>query len=168
MASIPMEYFMRDSGDVNTLSHRRPKRAFEDVKHVVMTFRDEMTELTITFKPELGQRYNEETLADITEMVIRRALRKCPHTARLFLIGEHSPTGLWHYHGGFVGIPADQVSKLRRACTRELGRTEIKMIRYIESYKQYCLKSYEHNDVSHIVLEKWKARQHVFINIGDT
>ena len=83
-------------------------------------------------------------------------------TAKVIMIGEHSRTGHFHYHGVFCGIPNDVVDKLGRSLRHNLGRTEIKMITFTESYQNYMLKAYR-NDPDYP--ETWVSKKHIFINV---
>lgn len=147
MATID-DYLNGHSDD--TLSEECPKNehhhnvytCLECAQDIVHKYIDYATEITITFKPELHNSWLEHTLKEITERTLRKAMKKAPAKASMLLIGEHSPTGLFHYHGIFWGIPNDIVSRIKRACARDLGRTEIKMIRYTETYEKYMFKAY--------------------------
>lgn len=154
-----LEENVERTGD--TLSPVRSKVELEEeIKKKI----DKCTEITITYKNELIEQWNDGTLKDITEKVLRRVLQRCkiPKTAVICLIGEHSPVGRFHYHGVFCGIANDKISSLKRACTRHLGRTEIKMISFPESYIKYIFKAYS---TMAELPEQWCYPSYITINI---
>lgn len=162
MATIDDYFRGQDSDDGRSGKTLSPIRPIEELQKAVTDMIDVGTEITVTFKPELSNRWQEQTLKEVTERVIRKSLKRCPDRAQLVLIGEHSPTGLFHYHGIFRGIPNDHVARLKRACARELGRTEIKMIKYAESYRVYMFKSYA---ALAELPEEWRSYSYVAINV---
>lgn len=154
-----------------TLSPLRPTMTMDEARELISSFDNQKsTEISITFKPEIHDAWQPDTLREITERTIRRCLgvRRAPAGARLILIGEFSPLGRWHYHGMFSGIPGDMVSKLKRACVRHLGRTEIKQLKYPDSFKTYMMESYVHtmtgfgNYKKEILLQKWEKDLHIY------
>lgn len=142
-----------------TLSPVRAKNEIREKVHENIT---DATELTITFKPEIQNTWEEGGLKYLTEKTLRRTLKTAPETFRLILVGEHSGTGLFHFHGFFKNLPNDKVAKLRRACSRYLGRTEIKMISYESSYEAYMFKSYEYHEKPP---EEWTKNCYILINV---
>jgi len=120
------------------------------------------TEITVTFKNQLHDHWLELSLKEILESTIRKALRKAPTNSKLILVGEHSNTGRFHYHGIALNIPNDFIAKLKRTLTRQIGRTEIKQISYFESYKIYMVKSYKNSDQ---LPELWGPHSYININI---
>lgn len=130
---------IEEGGLVQPLS---PIRPMEDVYKLVGDNIDHATEITVTFMEVLHQRWREEMLKDIVEKTLKRVLRKEAKYI-VVLIGEHSEVGRFHYHGIFRGLPNDVVAKMKRNLQRNVGRTEIKAIRYTESYQKYMFKSYK-------------------------
>lgn len=124
------------------LSPLRPKIEIETMIKLLDQFTENTLEITITFLPELREKWNETTLGNITEKVIRRSIKNASPNTRMILIGEHSVTGLFHYHGIITNLSGNNVAKLLRACKRHLGRTCIKQVKYDASYKVYMTKSY--------------------------
>lgn len=118
------------------------------------------TEITVTFMPQLHDNWHEESLKGFLEESIRKILKKAPEYAQMLLIGEHSPVGRFHYHGMLQNIPNDFVAKLRRNLTRQIGRIEIKQIKYFDSYKAYMFKSY-----TDYKPEQWRNYSYIKINI---
>lgn len=146
-------------GGERPLSPLRPKLELEELISEKIC---KATEITVTFKPELETRWSDVPLKHITERVLRKCMIRFPKTSVICLIGEHSRVGRLHYHGVFWGIPNDKVSRLKRACTRDLGRTEIKMISFPESYLKYMFKAYA--SLSEYP-EEWTIASYICINI---
>lgn len=142
MATIE-DYFNGDikDGEGGSVKPLSPIRPIKNMEHIVHELIDSSTEITITFNEQLHRTWGELMLKDITQKVIERALKKVKGYT-IVLIGEHSNVGRFHYHGIMRGVPNDMVAKLKRATTRHIGRTEIKMISYTESYEKYMFKSY--------------------------
>lgn len=151
--------------DVQPLSHLRQSREkMIDVQSCLKDFEvDKSTEICCTFKPQLHDNWNDLTLKEMLEDSIRRALKKAPTDSKILLIGEHSSSGLLHYHGMMQNIPNNYISNLRRKLNREIGRTIIKQISYFDSYKDYMFKSY--TGKGKYIPEDWTLVSYIKINI---
>lgn len=117
-------------------------------------------EFTINPKPEFIACLSDAKIRDKIEKQLRRILKvSLNYTAKIndttvdkinwepdiFLVGEHGKEG-WcklHYHGIITGIPNDIQSHFLKLVKNNIGRSEIKYIKYNESYKKYIFKSYE-------------------------
>lgn len=117
-------------------------RSMKDVRNDLEKIIGSCTELTVTYKEELVRTWGDSMLRTITEDLIKKVLKK-ERSYDLVLVGEHSSVGRYHMHGCFRGIPNDTVSKLKRALSRHIGRTEIKMLAFPDSYLKYMFKAYE-------------------------
>lgn len=138
-----MDYFngnIRDEAMCNTLSHRRTIIDPDDV----LLLRDQLNqisdgiEITITFLPELHNRYNSSTLTQLVKHFFT-SIRLKGDTLDVILIGEFSATGFYHMHGIIKTSPR-VINLVKRKINREIGRTELKMIKYVESYINYIFK----------------------------
>jgi len=156
-------------GNGNTLSHFRPFSAtleFEEAEEKL----DELDPMkcvgiTITFMPCLLDRWHPITLREMVEKQIRKTLKKASEDTGVILIGEFSPVGRWHYHGILYSMSGDIIARLHRACRTHFGRTEVKMIRYHESYIKYLLDSYRLPSTKVIEPQLWNSNSHVVVNI---
>lgn len=134
-----LAFLNTETGEVNTLSPRRPLR-----EHNLIKIREKLEalssgmEITITYVPALRQRFNSSTLTDITKHTLEGVLKR--HNFDIVLVGEFSETGLYHMHGIVKAETGRVVDALKRRLGRELGRVEIKQISFTESYINYVLK----------------------------
>lgn len=81
-------------------------------------------------------------MAKIHDTDVDSILKKCDPD--IFLVGEHGKEG-WcklHYHGVIAGLPNDMLSHFMKLVKKNIGRAEVKYIKYNESYKKYIFKSY--------------------------
>jgi len=127
--------------DINTLSYLCPRIAL--TMEEVNGLKDRMLklggcELTVTFRPEL-QECTPCHLTEIVRELLWKRLRRETTPARCILIGEYSPLGLYHMHGMMYASPRT-CNILRRVMAREIGRCEWKMVKFLESYVDYCFK----------------------------
>lgn len=122
--------YKKDGHGCNTLS---PCPSFEDVQTAMNDISEKGVEITVTFKPEIHDMYNPGTLTNI----VRTLLAK--YKIRIVLIGEFDKTGRYHLHGSLL-TDGKTLNTLRRKLPREIGRTEIKAIKYTQSWVEYCLK----------------------------
>lgn len=123
---------------------------------------EKSSELTVTFKPPLIDNWGEDGLREILEMEIRKALKKAPLNTQVVLIGEHSKSGMFHYHGIIQNAPNNILSCVKRRLNREIGRTMVRQISYYESYIDYMFKSY---DGKLLIPEDWNNASYIKINI---
>lgn len=109
-------------------------------------------EYTQTFLPELTTRFNAESLSRILRDRLKRYQKRYKFTC--LLVGEYSPLGLYHYHGAILA-PAKMINSIRRCVSREIGRLELKQIKYVQSYVAYCFKDENHLQEFHKSRELW-------------
>lgn len=131
------DYFkgrLEESGNGDTLSHC-PQ--IGEVERILREYSERGIEVTITFKPELRDRWNSKTLTRLVRDILLRH-NKC----KCMIIGEYSKVGVYHMHGSIIAAPRD-IATLRRKMSREIGRTEFKAIKWVESWVKYCLKADE-------------------------
>jgi len=95
-------------------------------------------EITVTYKPQLQEHYNGKTLTEITLTEMEK-VQKRNRDMKYILVGEYSKTGIYHMHGILL-TSSRGVNGVRRRLQRELGRTELKAIKYLDSYVNYILK----------------------------
>lgn len=151
MYSLPIEEYYKDGEAINnTLSNCRPKMVLkdehpdiEDVRTKLEQISEKGIEITITFKPELQNRYSPKTLTDIVKNILQEYRKRNKFSC--VMVGEFSRVGIYHLHGSILA-PARMINSMRRKMPRELGRTELKAIRYVESWVKYCLKDEETNE----------------------
>lgn len=129
-----------EEGVANSLSPLPPK--IDTIVNEVKLWVEKSVEITVTFKEELISIWKEPALSDMVRKIILRYVKMSPTKAGSILIGEHSLVGRYHYHGIIYGMSGDIVAKLKRSLARHIGRVEIKMIKYTESYVMYMFKSY--------------------------
>lgn len=120
----------------NTLSYR-PQFQETPLTKELRDISEKGIEYTQTFKPELHNNYNSVSLTNILETLLRTYIKR--YTFRVILIGEYSLTGVYHLHGSILA-PPKMVNSLRRRLPREIGRAELKQIRYTETWIKYCMK----------------------------
>lgn len=130
-------------GECKTLSPRRrlEKPDIEHLRYMLMKYSAISNEITITYKPEMSRNFNESSLTDITKTILC-SMSKRRHLCFL-LVGEFSPTGMYHMHGIVHTLGGRDVNYIKRKLGHELGRTEVKPIVYQESYVNYVLKDTE-------------------------
>lgn len=134
------------------------------------------SEFTINPKPDFIRCLSDVAIRDKIEKVIRRSLMVAlRYTAKkndtdidrikwnpdILLVGEHGKEG-WcklHYHGVISGIPNDVQSHFNKLVQKNIGRSEIRYIKYNESYKKYIFKSY-HEEYP----ETWGYHSYIRIN----
>lgn len=61
----------------------------------------------------------------------------------LLLIGEHSPSHRWHYHGLIKVNNIVTLDHIKKRLTRVIGRTVTEQINNTENYLNYMFKQYE-------------------------
>lgn len=94
-------------------------------------------EITITFQPLLTERWRPETLTVMVNDQFKKYSTRYKFT--VVLIGEFSKTGLYHMHGSILA-EGKMLNSIRRNFPKQFGRTEIKAIRFSETWIQYVLK----------------------------
>lgn len=132
-------------GECKTLSPRRrlEKPDIEHLRYMLMKYSpiNGMMEITITYKPEMSRNFNESSLTDITKTILCSMSKR--RNLSFLLVGEFSPTGMYHMHGIVHTLGGRDVNYIKRKLGHELGRTEVKPIVYQESYVNYVLKDTE-------------------------
>lgn len=108
-------------------------------------------EITITFMPELQNRWRPETLTYMVREQFDKYNKRYDFT--LVLIGEFSQTGVYHMHGA-LKTEAKMVNSIRRNFGRLFGRTELKGIKYSETWFNYCLKDENQNRANYAETKK--------------
>jgi len=94
------------------------------------------------------QKYINKRYADIP-------LRERPvYGIKMLVIWEHSPSGKYHNHGIFYGMPNDMVDLVNKSLSKHFGRTEIQMVKHQKKYIDYMFKSYLYDladrDLNHV------------------
>lgn len=92
-------------------------------------------EITVTFKPELQDAFSSRRLT----YMVYELLVKTKGKIQAVIIGEYSKTGLYHMHGSILA-DGKIINRVKRKLSKEIGRVEIKAIKYSESWVEYCLK----------------------------
>lgn len=133
----------------NTLSYRPQNRDItgENLYKLYEKFKSFCeigVEVTITFRPELSNRYNSVTLTKmVNDMLCKCRIR---HHFYCMFIGEFSDVGHYHLHGVFI-TSGRTMSTIGNKLKREFGRTEIKNIRHTTCYAAYVFKYTENTDL---------------------
>ena len=116
-------------------------------------------EITVTFKPEIHRLYAGDTLTDMVRVIFAGYKRR--YQFKLMMIGEYSKVGMYHMHGSIVA-PPKMINSIRRRLAREIGRTEIQMIRDTGRWASYCLKD-EHKSSNDKYVEKEVYRDEIIV-----
>lgn len=134
------------------------------------------SEITINPKPEYIECLEDEEVKEKIEHSLRQKLQTVKKyfsmkkdipiddikwNPDILLIGEHGKEG-WcklHYHGVIGGIPNDMMAHYIKLIRSKIGRTELKYIRYEDSYKKYMFKSYREE-----YPETWGYQSYIKIN----
>lgn len=156
------------SGPVHPLSQDRKNGDSEYIDIVPLQeyakrHMEHSTEITVTFKQEIHENWYEVAMKEMVEKVIRRSMRRAADTSAVLLIGEHSNVGRFHFHGILHGISNDYVSKIHRALKRHIGRTQVRMVTFPDSYLKYMFKSYHTYPE-----EAWGYHSYIAINVDIT
>lgn len=125
-------------------------------------------EICITFKPELQMQWEAITLRSIVrERLLKTYKRINIKGKNIILVGEYSPTGMFHYHGLMIGFAGDDVSKIQRALRKDVGRTIIKDVRDFNAYIQYMFKAFyvieDKKGYKVIVKQEWHPEHHLMM-----
>lgn len=155
-----------------------PENGKAEIQHIVDNIDlGSWSEITINAKPEYIEALSDDSIKDKIEKDIRKKLNttlqytlfkfdKTPDmikwNPRFLFIGEHGKEGLCklHYHGIVSGIPNDMMAHFIKLVRHTIGRTELKYIRYNDSYKKYMFKSYNEE-----YPEQWGYHSYIRINI---
>lgn len=131
-------------GEVTPLSPRRQLNEIQLTSlHKELETLTSGMEITITYKPQLRMQHNSTNLTDITTKCLLSTLKR--HNFSTILIGEYSQTGHYHMHGILLTNTGRTIDAIIRKLTKELGRIEIRQIKYTESYINYILKDTKQN-----------------------
>lgn len=68
---------------------------------------------------------------------------RCPHPPPFLVIGEYSPQHRWHYHGAIAVKEMKTLDRIKKYIQRKIGRCVTAQISYVESYVDYCTKTYK-------------------------
>lgn len=101
-------------------------------------------ELTITFKPLL-EGLDPAYLKALLKVNIKNIMKNyVPKKGGMGIIGlyELSEVGRYHYHCIVTNWTKDGLAALVKLLRQNVGRTELKQIRFFETYKDYMLKRY--------------------------
>lgn len=114
------------------------------------------SEITITFKQTWRDTMDNE---DIMRMM-KKYFNSIPlnDLRELILVPEYGESLNLHYHGVIRGKLKD-VSSLKTFLNRKFGRTEIKNIKYPDSYVKYMLKEQDETDIEDIIYIKYNDTQ---------
>lgn len=147
------EIITKEGGDTKYLVVSPPQLQYS-------TFIDELNDknaqgITITFKPKY-QELDRPVLRAMVDSVFKvlfeersiKVQRPMKHP-KVILLYEVSSCGKFHYHGIMSDFPIDMIEEVRKAFSI-IGRTEIKGIKYWDSYKKYILKRYKDETYSMI------------------
>lgn len=132
------DYF-EECGGTNTLSYRRMSR--ENCSKIIDTMMEDLrtAEVTITFKEKFRTNFQNSDLFYIVQKIIDNQFNMYKTLSEVLLIPEYGNNNHLHFHGLITATKPD-LSNMLNAYKRILGRSEIKMIKYPESYKRYLLK----------------------------
>jgi len=109
-------------------------------------------EIGITYRDKLQETFSPASLTAVVNKIMKRIVSRVSKEEHgkfvcSFIVGEYK-TGRYHMHGILCGFPEVHINSIRRALTRYCGRTEIKEIKYFDSYISYMLKRYlQYQDV---------------------
>lgn len=123
-------------------------------------------EICVTFKPELQMQWRPIQLREIVRDRLRKSLKRMNQKGKsIILVGEHSPTGMFHYHGLMIGFAGDEVATIQRALRRDIGRTIIKEIRDFNNYITYMFKAFyvieDNKTLKVIPKQEWHPEYHI-------
>lgn len=141
-----------ESGGHKTLSDRRPvmeivgEKLLELYKKFKKLTEGGAVEITITFKPDLSIRYRPSTLTKMVEDILIKYRTKARFN--IILVGEYSPTGLYHMHGSIIS-DGRMLNTIGNKLRREIGRTEIKNIRNTNNWIYYTFKPSPRDEIGY-------------------
>lgn len=168
-------YGIEEGGVANPCRHSAQEDMVLLKMRVNEYFKEDGMEISVNPDPKKVLDDEDGSIRIRLECCIRRILIKYqkelyksgssdPFIPHIVLIGEHSPQGKFHFHGIYRGISNDLLSKIKRSIVRCLGRTEVKMIKYQQSYIDYMFKSYI--DCQHHNIQKEIPRRDYCVIIG--
>lgn len=141
-----MDYFREteDAGDLSYLVKSPANKLTLDELIAIRAGLEEIAEsgleITITFHPMIHNRYKSITLTRMVfDLLTSLRIKPCS-TLEIIMVGEFSKTGMYHMHGVIYSNDARQLNNIKRRLNKEIGRTEIKMIRNTVKYIDYILK----------------------------
>lgn len=135
-----IEDFFDKQGGSETLVTDPPKIDFDTIRERLMYITERGIELTLTFRPELHLNFTNKTLTQMVRNRLHKYTKR--YCFEVCLIGEISPMGMYHMHGSLIA-PYRMINSIRRNFPKEFGRTEIKAVKFVESYVNYILKKDE-------------------------
>lgn len=97
---------------------------------------------------------NNNTHAEINLMIYNYLSRvreggrdaRCPMPPPFLIIGEYSPQHRWHYHGAILVHEMRTLDRIKRYISRKIGRCVTGQISFVESYVDYCIKTYNKDE----------------------
>lgn len=101
-------------------------------------------EICLTFKPTF-RLSSLKSLKSIIKGIFERVTEDYPDVSAI-LLHEFSDTGMFHYHGIISRGTGKFYNTLRRNLIKYIGRTEIKQIKYWDSYTKYMTKQCHEHD----------------------
>ena len=162
MTDVIKEYVLRNCE--NPLSQLR-KTGLQMMAHVKDTLRQIATvgvEICICPRDNITDQYTVEQINQIIHKYLSRVREEgsgaqgAPRPPPSLLVGEYSRQHRWHYHGAILCRQIETLNRIKRYFNNKLGRTKTAQISYVESYVNYCFKSYE--DDPQDMLKSW----HIF------
>ncbi|AUM61971.1 putative Rep [uncultured virus] len=147
----------KNCGNTTTLSYCR-SRMEQMIEQL------DSSEITITFK----QKWRDEFTNDEIHQMIIKYFGSIPLTdlRELLLISEYGENRNLHYHGIIRGKLKD-VSQLKSFLNKRFGRTEIKVIKYPQSYVKYMLKEQTEEEIEgSMIYYKYNSEQKAEPKIG--
>ena len=145
--------FPPDEGLPKILRPEECEKVVEDISSKGMT-------MTVTFKPEIHDRWKPATLTRIVKDIMSKYMKR--YKFRIILIGDYSDRGMYHMHGGIVA-PPKMINSLRRRLPREVGRTELKQVKWSESWARYCVSEPETMNAAKTQYKKLDIVEMVYI-----
>lgn len=133
-----MDYYEEHGEESGVVTYLVTTPPIEEIKQQLSIMSEIGTELTITYKPDIHDRYTPATLTQMSRDNLFKIQKRHPEL-RAILIGEYSKTGMYHMHGTLKCDPRT-LNALKRRLSHELGRCEIKSIKYVDSWVDYVLK----------------------------
>lgn len=143
-----MDYFNitnNGSGDLTNLVKSPPNyctsREIENIKSSLEDIAAG-SEITITFKPDIHNRYKSITLTRMVFDLLTSFSNRIKDNfyIDIILVGEFSKSGMFHMHGIIKCNNERIINSLRRKLTKDIGRHEIRMIHNTSKYIDYILK----------------------------
>jgi len=143
-----MDYFKETnngSGDLTYLVKSPPRYCTTEELISIKASLEDLeagNEITITFKPDIHNRYKSITLTRMVFDLLTSFSNRIKDNfyIDIILVGEFSKAGLYHMHGIIKCNNTRVINSLRRKLAKEVGRHEIRSIHNVEKYIEYILK----------------------------